>query len=202
MPSANDVEVEGRLGQLEWHARATEARLGAAEQRIEATGQLAGQLDGFAASVAEYSARLDQQNLTHQKAIETLANKFEEKLEIIGAAFDDCNRKLKELQQAVYAAPAVGPAAPPGMPEASSLALLRGRLDELAREALTSSSRHKELEERVVALDLAVREGHADLADRLARGVSAGQADAAQRFAHVSQQLTGLEQRLAAGTCK
>ena len=52
-PSANDVEVEGRLGQLEWHARATEARLGAAEQRIEATGQLAGQLDGFAASVAE-----------------------------------------------------------------------------------------------------------------------------------------------------
>ena len=91
MPSANDVEVEGRLGQLEWHARATEARFGAAEQRIEATGQLAGQLDGFAASVAEYSARLDQQGLAHQKAIETLANKFEEKLEIIGAAFDDCN---------------------------------------------------------------------------------------------------------------
>ena len=88
------------------------------------------------------------------------------------------------------------------MPEASSLALLRGRLDELAREALTSSSRHKELEERVVALDLAVREGHADLAYQLAQGVSAGQADAAQRFANVSQQLTSLEQRLAAGTCK
>ena len=152
MPSANGVEVEGRLGQLEWHARATEARLGAAEQRIEATGQLAGQLDGFAVSVAESSARLDQQNLTHQKAIETLANKFEEKLEIIGAAFDDCNRKLKELQQTVYAAPAVGPTAPPGMSEVPGLALLRGRLDELAREALVNNSKHKELEERIIAM--------------------------------------------------
>ena len=137
--------MDGRLAQLERHVRATEARFGAAEQRIEATGQLAGQLDGFAASVAEYSARLDQQGLAHQKAIETLANKFEEKLEIIGAAFDDCNRKLKELQQTVYAAPVVGPTAPPGMSEVPGLALLRGRLDELAREALASNNKRKEL---------------------------------------------------------
>ena len=53
MPSAKEVEVDGRLGQLEWHARATEARLGEAEQHVEATGQLAGKLDGFAAGVAD-----------------------------------------------------------------------------------------------------------------------------------------------------
>ena len=41
MPTAKEVEMEGRLGQLEWHARAIEARVGAAEQRIEATGLLA-----------------------------------------------------------------------------------------------------------------------------------------------------------------
>ena len=53
MPSAKEVEMEGRLGQLEWHALTTEARLGAAEQRVEADGLLAGKPDGFAAGVAD-----------------------------------------------------------------------------------------------------------------------------------------------------
>ena len=138
MPSAKEVEVDGRLGQLEWHARATEARLGAAEQHIEATGQLAGKFDGFATGIADYSARLNQFNLAHQKAIEMLADTFDEKLKIIGAAFEDCDRWLKELQQATYAAPAAGLAAPPGMAEPTGLVPLRDRLDVLAREALTS----------------------------------------------------------------
>ena len=91
---------------------------------------------------------------------------------------------------------------PLSVPEASSLALLRGRLDELAREALTSNSKHKELEERIVAMDLSVRDGHADMAYQLAQGLSAGQADTVQRFAYVTQQFAALEQRIAAGTCK
>ena len=52
--------MEGRLGQLERHARTTETRFGAAEQRIEATGRLTERLDSFATGVADYSTRLDQ----------------------------------------------------------------------------------------------------------------------------------------------
>ena len=75
--------MDGRLAQLEWHARATEARLGEAEQRIEATGQLTTKLDGFAAGISDHSARLVHFNLSHQNAIELLAGTFEEKLKII-----------------------------------------------------------------------------------------------------------------------
>ena len=112
MPSAKEVEVDGRLAQLEWHARATEARLGEAKQRIEATGQLTTKLDGFAAGISDHSARLDHFNLSHQKAIELLADTLEEKLQIIGATFDDYDRRLKELLQATCAASA-GPTARP-----------------------------------------------------------------------------------------
>ena len=59
---ARDLDVEGRFGRLERHAHATEERTNAAEQRIDATGQLAGKLDSFAVGVAEYSTRLDELN--------------------------------------------------------------------------------------------------------------------------------------------
>ena len=75
--------MEARLGQLEWHARATDARLVAAEQHIEITGQLAVRLDSFAAGVAAHSSRLDELSAAQQQAIETLAKKFEDKLQII-----------------------------------------------------------------------------------------------------------------------
>ena len=47
--------------------------------------------------------RLDEPTNAHQKAIETLAATFEAKLGITGVAFEDCDRRIKELQQAAYA---------------------------------------------------------------------------------------------------
>ena len=194
--------MEARLGQLEWYARATDVRLGAAEQHIEITGQLAARLDSFAAGVAAHSSRLDGFSAAQQQAIETLAKKFEDKLKIIEEAFKECDDRLKELQQATYAAPAAGLAAPPGMTEAPGLALLRGRLDELALEALTGSrkhaelnDKHQELKERIIAMDLTFRDGHADMAYQLVQEVGGMRTD-------VTRQIAGIEQRIAAGTCK
>ena len=54
----------------------------------------------------------------------------------IEAAFRECERQVLALQQAAYAAPAAGIQAPPGALEPPRFALLRGRVDELARNAL------------------------------------------------------------------
>ena len=88
--------MEDRFGQLERRAHAAEERLNAAEQRIDATSRLAEKLDDFAAEVAKHSGRLDDLNSGHQKAIETLATTFEEKLRIIEGTFEGCDRKIKE----------------------------------------------------------------------------------------------------------
>ena len=207
--TAKDLEVESRFEQLERRANAAEERLKAAEQHIKATGQLAEKLDGFAAGMADYSGRLDRINTAHQKAIEMLADTLDEKLKTIRAAFDDCDRRLSELQQATYAAPAAGPTAPPGMAGPAGVAPLRGRLDELSREALTSGgqraelySKCQELDERLTAMDINVRAGQAEAACQLAQGMDAAQAQTMQRFAHVAQQIASLEYKAAAGACK
>ena len=206
IPTGRNIVYEERLAKLERHARTTEGRLNTAEPRIDATGQLAGQLDGFAAGVAAHSARLDELTVAHQTAIEALGATFEAKLEIIEAAFKDGDRKIRELQQAAHAAPAAGIASPPGMAEPAGLALLRGRLDDLAREALTSSGqraelhgKHKELDDRIIAMDVNIRDRHVDTACQLVQGVGAVRAELAQGFAYVAQQIAGLEQRTAAG---
>ena len=96
------------------------------------------------------------------------------------------------------------------MTEPPGLALLRSRLDELAREALASCGRHKELEDRIVAMDVNLRDGHADTACQLVQGVGAERTElaqglnamhtqTAQRFAHIAQKIEALEPLTATG---
>ena len=193
------IEVEDRFAQIERRVQATEERLNAAEQRIDATGRLAEKLDGFAAEVAKHATRLDELGTIHQKAIETLATTIEGKLSIVEAAFEGCDRKIKELQQAAYAAPAAGASTLPGMGEPPGLALLRSRFDELAREVLVSNNRRKELEDRFTAMDMNIRDGYADTACQLVQCMGTVRMECAHG---VEAMRVGLEQQIAAGVCK
>ena len=57
----------------------------------------------------------------------------------------------------------------------------------------------KAIANRIIAMDVNIRDGHVDTACQLVQGVGAVRAELAQGFAYVAQQIAGLEQRTAAG---
>ena len=193
--TAKDLEVEDRFQQIERRANVVEERLNMMEQRIGVTSLLAEKLDGFAAGVAVHAARLDELAVTHQTAITTLGTVFEAKLEVMEAAF-------KELQQAAYAAPAASVPSPPGMGDSVGIALLRSRLDDLARDALKTNEKCKELDDCLVTMNVNVREGHAATACQLVQAVDAVREEATQSFTYVAHQLESLEQKIATSACR
>ena len=169
--AARDLEVENRLALFERRTIAAEEGLNAVDQRLGATARLVERLDEYAASVAAHSARLDDLTVEHRAAIEALAANFEAKLKTIEKAFKDRDDRIRELQQASYTAPAASTSPSPGVVETAGLALLRGRLDDMAREDLKNSERCQELGDRIVAMNVTVQEGQAAAAYELVQVV-------------------------------
>ena len=104
------------------------------EEQLVATSLLAGQLDGFAAQLADDKVRLDERLSQMANAASTEQRTLEAKLATVETTFRRCDAAPKELQTAVFAAPAARSDPSPGT-EPPGLGGLRDRLDELSREA-------------------------------------------------------------------
>ena len=139
------------------------ARVDAVEQQLGSTSQLAGQLNTFAAQIAANEARLEERLLEMANAASVEQRFLQAKLETVETTFQRCNAALQGLQAAVFAAPS---GAPPGS-EPPGLGGFRDRLDELAREANRSGVKERELDDKLVALTVAMQANHAEAEQRI-----------------------------------
>ena len=162
-------------------------RVDAIEQQLASTSQLASQLNTFAVQIAANESRLEERLLEMANSASVEQRLLQAKLETVETTFQRCSAALQELQAAVFAAPG---GAPPGA-EPPGFGGLRDRLDELTREANRSGGKERELEDKLVALTVAMQANHTETAQRLTWTSST-----------LHQAILELVQRVEAGICR